>query len=301
MTQPLNALFPDWPDEALEVLSTIHVGRLPAAKVKILCDLLNINVGQLQRQLLPLAETYTIAPLSQFIVGVVAMGIKHDASGYPNLYLGANIEFTDVGMNYTIHAEQAVTAIVSAHGDKVGSLALNATPCGMCRQLLHEHKTLSHLPLSISDTEVIELSELLPRAFSPEDLNKSAYQPPQGLSLNTQSSDELLATAFRFSYAPYSERPVACMLEMASGKQYAGFSLESAAYNPGLSALSVALILAHFSGEPLSHRMSEVAFKRLTVMVKDQPATESVGYLEATLLWQQIAPEGELITVSAPD
>ena len=66
------------------------------------------------------------------------------------------------------------------------------------------------------------------------------------------------------------------MLEMASGKQYPGFSLESAAYNPGLRALSVTLILAHFSGEPLSHRMSEVAFKRLTVMVKDQPATESV-------------------------
>lgn len=298
--QELSTLFPDWSVQALEALTTIKCGALSSTAVSTICQSLNINVGQLQQSLLPLAESYAITPLSDFQVGAVALGTEHDAEGYPALYLGANLEFTQVGMNYTIHAEQSVTAVASAHGDKISALALNVTPCGMCRQLLHEHNTAAELPVLVNGENTINLSELLPRAFGPEDLSQSVYQPPRDTGLfNDMTAQQLLNQAQAFSYAPYSGSAIACVLETNSGASYPGFSLESAAYNPSLSALSVALILAQLNAEPVFSDNERSEFKRLTVLVKDKDAVETAPFQELALLWRQLAPEGEFTVVNS--
>ena len=296
----LSTLFPDWSVQALDALASIKCGALSSTAVSTICHSLNINVGQLQQSLLPLAQSYAITPLSDFQVGAVALGTEHDAQGYPAIYLGANLEFTQVGMNYTIHAEQSVTAVAAAHGDKVSALALNVTPCGMCRQLLHEHTNTTELPILVSGEHSANLSELLPRAFGPEDLGQSVYQPPKDTGLFFEMTPEqLLNQAQAFSYAPYSGSAIACVLETSSGASYPGFSLESAAYNPTLNALSIALVLAQLNAESIFSGNERSEFKRLTVLVKDKDAVETAPFHELTLLWQQIAPEGELKVISA--
>ncbi len=62
--------------------------------------------------LLPLAAACSIAPISHFYVGAIAQG----ESG--NFYFGANMEFPNVPLQQTVHAEQSAITHAWLYGEK---------------------------------------------------------------------------------------------------------------------------------------------------------------------------------------
>lgn len=68
-------------------------------------------------------------------VGAVGEG----ASGA--LYFGCNMEFHGTSINTSVHGEQALTlnAYTHHHDHPLKRIAVNASPCGHCRQFLHEY------------------------------------------------------------------------------------------------------------------------------------------------------------------
>lgn len=107
------------------------------------------------------------APYSQVHVGAAAL--VDDG----RVVAGANVENASYGL--TLCAECAVaSALVSSGGGRLVALAVVGgdgeylAPCGRCRQVLYE---LGGPGLLIeTDTGVVTLDELLPRAFGPADL-----------------------------------------------------------------------------------------------------------------------------------
>ena len=107
------------------------------------------------------------APYSRFHVGAAVLA----ESG--KVYGGANVENASYGA--TICAERcAVAAAVNAGERKLAAIAVTATPCGMCRQVLREFcdpKTFKVIVAkSAEDYKVFTLQELLPESFGPEHL-----------------------------------------------------------------------------------------------------------------------------------
>jgi len=88
--ETLRSRLPKFSERSRALLSQVledpkFSGRIPASAVEALAKSENASVDDLMLGLLPLAQTYSRAPISNFFVGVVARG----ASG--SLYLGANI------------------------------------------------------------------------------------------------------------------------------------------------------------------------------------------------------------------
>lgn len=214
----------------------------------------------LMDDLLPAARAKAIVPISGFAVGAVARG----RSGA--LHLGSNLEFPGHPLNASVHAEQA--AVVSAwmrgeHGIDV--LATTETPCGHCRQFLNELASAEDLTVLVHGKAAVRLSDLLPAAFGPSDLGISAAlmrsdpQPLQLASPDSHNGDEagaaLVAEALEAaqrSYAPYSKTYSGVALGLADGSVRTGRYAESAAFNPSLSPLQIALSGLALDGIPFA-------------------------------------------------
>lgn len=117
------------------------------------------------------------APYSNFPVGAALL------SDDGTVTLGCNVENASYGL--TICAERtAVVAAVSAGRRAFRAVAVSAprshltTPCGACRQFLNEfHPESGALIVILDDGETgleIPLSELLPRAFGPQNFDADA-------------------------------------------------------------------------------------------------------------------------------
>ena len=107
------------------------------------------------------------APYSHFQVGAAVLA----ESG--KIYGGANVENASYGA--TICAERnAVAAAVNAGERKLEAIAVTATPCGMCRQVMREFcdpKTFKVIVAKTADDyRVFTLEDLLPESFGPEHL-----------------------------------------------------------------------------------------------------------------------------------
>ncbi len=127
------------------------------------------------------AATKAYAPYSNFHVGA-ALGF---ADG--SVVTGANVENASYSMTLcaeTVAVGKALSEewrgpleAVVVIGGKAGAVGAGepVTPCGRCRQMLHEVAALGAsdpVVWCVGDSEVLELrlSELLPRAFGPEAL-----------------------------------------------------------------------------------------------------------------------------------
>ena len=107
------------------------------------------------------------APYSRFHVGAAVLA----ESG--KVYGGANVENASYGA--TICAERsAIAAAVNAGERKLTAIAVTATPCGMCRQVMREFCDPKAFKVivakSADDYRVFTLDELLPDSFGPEHL-----------------------------------------------------------------------------------------------------------------------------------
>lgn len=285
----LQSVVPDWPDSAKACVATLfeNQGKLAADQAALLCDQFECNVGELLPRLLPIAKALSLSSVSGFKVGCVAMGNQPDAQGIPDIFLGANIELPNAPLTTAIHAEQCVTAIARYHGQLLTSVALEVTPCGFCRQFLYEFSENQILPIQIG-SDMTDLNTLLPDAFGPSDLNEQKHdsiQPQENLAaIDEENEAEVARIAKTQAYVPYSGIATSCLVNWKE-QQAVGFAVENAAFNPSLSAFSVALCVA---------RMSDSAFQLADIETASID-TESINHrFEAQLLLNYCNPAAKL-------
>ena len=194
----------------------------------------------LAQSLLPLAATFSSAPVSGFHVGAIAVG------GSGALYLGANLEFPNAPLSATLHAEQSAVLNAWMHGEtSLQALAISEAPCGFCRQFLWELPEAGTLPVIVGDTRT-HLEQLLPMPFGePRQLGHglldSSRTELQNMASNTDDSAQRAIDAAEHSYAPYTHRPEGFVIECADGRYFSGRTAESIAFNPSIPAVLCAL------------------------------------------------------------
>src|ERR1700750_2683197 len=109
----------DWAANIPNGVVTSAVGE------QIMLELGFIDVGPLMIALLPYAAAYARVPVSNYTVGAVALGMPNGAP-IPNIYLGANFEFTGEALSFTVHAEQSASANAWLHGEQgIQALAIS--------------------------------------------------------------------------------------------------------------------------------------------------------------------------------
>ena len=174
-----------------------------------------------------------------------------------DLYLGVNMEFCGDNLAQTVHSEQSSVTNAMCHGEKgVAALAVSAEPCGACRQFLNELACAGDLVITIPNRHAIGLKDLLPHAFGPTNLNVDGgmlvtYEAPLAKPEETDELIELAWNSANKGYAPYSHCNAGVALQFADGFKVCGWYAENAAFNPSVSPLQAALIMANASGRKL--------------------------------------------------
>jgi len=127
------------------------------------------------------AATKAYAPYSNFHVGAAlgfADGSVVSAAHVANAGYGLTLRAETVAVGKAMaDGRRGGLEVVAVIGGKAGHVGAGdpVTPCGRCRQMLNEVAQLGNtdpLVLCVGESEVLELrlSELLPRAFGPSDL-----------------------------------------------------------------------------------------------------------------------------------
>ncbi|MEM7117871.1 MAG: cytidine deaminase [Chloroflexota bacterium] len=253
--QALEQQLAQFPETGRELLTQIvtyssFAGVIPAVQAQALTAQMAISVDDLMHALVPIARCYAYPPISNYHVGTIVRGV----SG--NLYFGANLEFPGLGLNMTVHGEQAAVVNARQHGEtKLVALAVNGTPCGHCRQFLAEMNN-PDLVIVYSDGNSPTLAQVLPHAFTP-----SALKNEQGLldqidpkpQLTLESDDGLVRVALKTavnSYVPYSKNWAGVAVRLTNGFVTTGAYMENAAFNPSLSPLLSALVILRMNQQP---------------------------------------------------
>jgi cytidine deaminase len=257
--------------------AALPAARLSAKEAADLAKSDNVTVDALMTRLLPEAQKFSHAPVSNFHVGAVVRGFSEA------LYLGANLEFPGNALNQTVHAEQAAIANAYANGETgIRAIAVTAAPCGHCRQFMNEIADGDRIKIHFEGQPTRALAELLPIAFGPRDLRLATpmfSNRPLQLQLLSKKSDALtqaaLAAATR-AYAPYSQSPSGVAVAMASGKMFAGSYLENAAFNPSLSPLQSVLVGVALGGEDFPKIRRVVLVEKKGAAISQRASTESV-------------------------
>ena len=192
------------------------------------------------KDLLELATCFSVAPISGFYVGAIAVG----KSG--KLYLGANMEFQGVPLSASLHAEQSAILNAWMHEEhEVVTLHVSEIPCGHCRQFMRELSNSSALKIHCKG-QTFQIEDLLPEAFG-ENRKKghglldstATYFDHDKTKPTTQA--QLAINAAQRSYAPYSQSPEGFVAQCLDGHFFSGRTAESIAFNPSVSGVVVAL------------------------------------------------------------
>ena len=277
-TKSWNTLIKSFPPGAREDIDAIwdNQGQMPAAAVNRVLGKLGGEIGTLMMRLLPVAQQYAVVPVSRFKVGAVAAGMP-EARGR-SLYLGANFEFPDSALSFTVHAEQSATNNAWLNGQAgIQALAISAAPCGYCSQFLYELVTAKELSILLPSTSsgfstysMTPLSMFLPDAFGPGDLGVTG-----GLMDPKLCTHDLVLTSGRptnplifaalaaasRSYSPYttayppvpadqSQAFAGVAVQLEDGSIHEGRHAVNAAYNPSFSPLQSALTFMNMTQKP---------------------------------------------------
>ena len=191
-------------------------------------------------KLLKLATCLSVAPISGFCVGAIAVG----KSG--KLYLGANMEFQGVPLSASLHAEQSAILNAWMHEEReVVALHVSETPCGHCRQFMRELSNSSALKIHCKG-QTFQIEDLLPVAFGENRKKGHGLLDCKATKLESvqtklNSLSQLAINAAQLSYAPYSHAPEGFVAQCLDGHSFSGRVAESIAFNPSVSAVVVAL------------------------------------------------------------
>lgn len=258
---------------------------LSAEVVAKFCQQFRLNRIDFALACLPVAASYSLAPISQFYVGAIAIGV----SG--NFYLGANQEFVGVPLSNTIHAEQSAIMHAWQAGEKgISDVVVNYTPCGHCRQFMNELSCAEHLKIHLPHSQNNLLHSYLPDAFGPRDLNVTHPMFDSIAQELNLVGDELTKAALRAagrSYAPYSQLLSGVALQ--TGEQIiCGSYVENAAFNPTFPPLQNALNFYRLQGNlpPISRVV--LAENQAPVSHKDASKTLAQAMLGLTVEFMAI-------------
>ncbi|WP_087017725.1 cytidine deaminase [Thaumasiovibrio subtropicus] len=235
---------------------------------------------QLKLSLLPLAASYSVAPLSNFYVGAIVEAL----SG--NIYFGANMEFHNVGIANTVHAEQSAITHAWSRGEKgIRNVTINYSPCGHCRQFMNELSNAETLVVQLPDHKPQTLHQFLPDSFGPKDLDQpEGLMDASTLKVNYNSGSALIRQAVESaakSYAPYTHSHSGVALKVTSGDIFHGMYAENAAFNPSLPAIQVALIQLNMAGEKITNIqeacLAEVKGSTISYLAECQALLEQIN------------------------
>jgi cytidine deaminase len=261
-------------------LSRTH-GVVTAAEAERLARAEGVDVAKLMTLLLPAAAEFARPPISNYQVGVVSRGTTTG-----NLYFGANLEFAGEALSFTVHAEQSSITNAWMHGEEgIDLLAVNAPPCGYCRQFLNELTTAADLQIAMpSDT--LSLRTLLPNAFGPRDLGvDGGLLQREEHRLTILDEDDLAQAAVEAaqrSYAPYSKAYAGVALRTNDGAIVSGSYAENAAFNPSMSPLEVALSMLNLRGHAWTD-IAEAALVETSAMHANATKTVLAAISKASL------------------
>lgn len=294
----LRRLLPNFTDKSRALLQELlngsnYSGCIPAGEASSLAQNESTNIDQLMLRLVPLAESYSRAPISNFFVGVVVRG----ASGA--LYTGANIEIPGQCLGFAVHAEQSALSNAYMHLENgVAALAVGGAPCGHCRQFINEMSPDGEIMILTPDKPPAKLSAILPSAFGPAALGKKngafpvsfTNLAPGGTSRGPEIVEALRAA--QRSYAPYSKSPSGVAIRSASGRMYRGSYIENVAFNPSLSPLETALAALIAGGEDYSQIAAAALVEGQNAKITQRSVTE--------IVLKAIAPSAKLLYSVAP-
>lgn len=278
----LRRALPNFSESSLSLLENLlkdpaYSGQIPAKDATALAAKENMTVEKLMVGLIPLAQSYSHAPISNFHVGVVVRG----ASG--SLYTGANIEIPGQCLGFAVHAEQSALSNAYMHEEEsVNALAVGGAPCGHCRQFIDEMSPDGEIMILTPQQGPRKLSQILPEAFGPAALGMThgAFPVPYTNLApgGTSVGPEIMAAldAGRRSYAPYSKSPSGVALRSSSGRIYRGSYIENVAFNPSLSPLQVALAALIAGGEDYSRVSAAALVEAQGAKISQRPVTEIV-------------------------
>ena len=242
---------------------------LQKTEVTSLKKKLNVSIEQVLIELLPTAKTNARPPISNYYVGAVGL----TRSG--KIIFGNNLEFKNVPINQTVHAEQFLTVLTLLEGDELEKIAVSAEPCGFCRQFLNEIKGASKkLKVLVPGKKIKYLGQLLPDSFGPDNLGmkESIYSTRNNkVKLVDQTKDELTLVALKNankSYSPYSNSYSGVGIKMRDGQIYGGFYIENAAYNPSVQPIIVAIIKLVSQGKQYDQIKEVILVEKNDAMVK---------------------------------
>lgn len=258
LKEQFNNLLMTFPEPVRKYFRRIPAegGKLDAQNCRNILEILGTNLEALMLRLLPVAKLYAVTSISQFPVGAVICAESSKKNQGYDLYLGANIEFSGIALNQSVHAEQAAVVNAWHNGmDAIRSIATSAAPCGHCRQFLKELQNENELSIITAtgnshEYRLSTLMDLLPEAFGPKDLNVKANpmttsHERRSFKLISDTDDPLILKALdaaEKSYAPYSKNFAGCAVQLNDQNTYAGRYLENAAFNPSVSPLQSAII-----------------------------------------------------------
>ncbi|KAK1264452.1 hypothetical protein QJS04_geneDACA010494 [Acorus gramineus] len=219
--------------------------------------------------LVPTAQALARPPISRYHVG--AVGLSSDG----RIFLGVNLEFPNLPLHHSVHAEQFLIANAAANTSperpvRLERFAVSSAPCGHCRQFLQEIRGASEIGILVTSSsadaddengEFRPLRHYLPHRFGPDDLlhkdvplilephhNRLSLIDDGGSAAAIENGgsssglrEEALVAANR-AHAPYSRCPSGVAVMDSKGRVFAGSYMESAAYNPSLPPLQAALV-----------------------------------------------------------
>ena len=278
----LREMLPKFTDKSRSLLATLmqdpgYTGQIKAADAVALAQNESTTIEQLMTDLIPLARSYSHAPISNFFVGCLVRG----ASGC--LYTGANIEIPGQCLGFAVHAEQAAVSNAYMHGENaVTQLTVGGAPCGHCRQFLNEASPDGQIEILNPNQPPSKLSAILPSAFGPAALGMKHGAFPireANLTLVSPASDPLTAAALeaaRKAYAPYSTSPSGVALRSANGRIYRGSYIENVAFNPSLSPLQIALAQMIAAGQQYSAITQVTLVEVQGAKISQKAVTETV-------------------------
>ncbi len=253
--------------------------------------------------LLEQAAEFSHPPVSHYKACAVVIGTSGKA------YLGSNFEVKRGVYADSIHAEQFAFTLAKLAGETgIKALVVSAEPCGHCRQFMME-AGFRQLPIYFQDSpnkpdgaiqwKHATLETLLPSPFTlaGEGVNiythKSSPKQRIGKTSLTARQQKLVDKALEAaakSYHPITKNTWAGLaLEMRNGQIVAGFPVESAAFNPTMTPLQVALV------DMISQGLDPRDITRAVLIEPAQPDFSFKDVTQSTL--KKLAPQVRLLCI----
>ncbi len=278
----LRQMLPQFTDKSRSLLLKLmqdpgFSGQIAAADAAALAQNESTTIEQFMVSLIPLARSYSHAPISNFFVGSLVRG----ASG--GLYTGANIEIPGQCLGFAVHAEQAAVSNAYMHGEQgITTLSVGGAPCGHCRQFINEASPDGEIMIVTPSKPPIKLSSILPSAFGPAALGMKHGAFPireTNLTLVSPASDPIVGAALeaaRKAYAPYSTSPSGVAIRTTDRRIFRGSYIENVAFNPSLSPLQIALAQMIAAGQQYSAIAEVTLVEVQRAKISQQAVTETV-------------------------